>query len=143
MDERIFKQSGKTLTSRFQREVLAVVSSRGVMGVTDAELQKMTGKGHGSTSSTLSTLHKNGYLARLKERRMGNTVYVHTQYVLERPTLPPMTNTGDVSVAAELRAENKALLEKIEKVAALVEPGFRSYSYTREHLMDDIRRALL
>ncbi len=89
-----YAQSGKTLTSRFQQEVLALVQSRGVMGVTDGELQHLTGKGHGSTSSALSTLHKRGYLSRLKAKRGKFTIYVYPAYLQGREVHPPYTNKG-------------------------------------------------
>lgn len=136
MEEKTYKQSGKTLTSEFQKAVYETVAARHGYGVTDIELQRITGKGHGSTSSALSTLHKNGYIERLKDKRDQNTVYVLPQYVEGRETLPPMTNTGEKSEVKELR-------KKLKKVEELVKPGWRSYSYTRDDLMDDIRRALL
>lgn len=65
----------------FRDEVFEIVHARAVMGVTDSELQKMTGKGHGATSSALSILHKRGLLVRLKEKRQRFSVYVTPEYV--------------------------------------------------------------
>lgn len=136
MDEKTYKQSGKTLTSEWQQEVLSYVASMGSHGVTDAELQGYFNRGHGSTSSALSTLHKRGHLARLKEKRNRFTVYVATKYVGDRETLKPMTAKGDISEVVELR-------KKLAEIEELVKPKWRSYSYTRDNLLDDIRRVLL
>lgn len=143
MEEKTYKQSGKTLTSEWQKQVYAYVSTCGEEGLTDLELQEITGKGHGSTSSALSTLHKNGYIERLREKRLKSSVYVLPRYVGEREILPPMTNTGQVTADVELQRENRDLKKKLSKIEKLVAPQWRSPSYRRDDLIDDIRRILL
>lgn len=94
IETRTFTQSMKELTSDFQRDMLAFVQSEGSHGVTDDEAQGYFNKGHGTTSSALSTLHKQGYITRLKEKRGRFTVYVMPKFVEGRDTHPPYTNKG-------------------------------------------------
>lgn len=117
IENKTFQQSGKELTSEFQKEVLSFVGMRGSSGATDREVQGYTNRGHGSTSSALSTLHKRGYLCRLREKRERFTVYVQPQYVQGRDILPPMTNKGLFPVDhAECEATEAVLLQMIDSL---------------------------
>lgn len=65
-------------------------------GITVKELRNFTGWHHGQASSTLSTLHKEGLLARTSERRDRCKVYVAPEYLNGRVgephgrTTPPL-----------------------------------------------------
>lgn len=120
-EDRVYEQSGKELTSEWQREVLALVIASGTFGITDVELQKATKRGHGSTSSALSTLHKKGFIHRLKEKRGKNTVYVHPKNRMDRDILPPMTNKGLIPVDHEdCEALEAVLVNKIEALESRI-----------------------
>lgn len=148
MEEHTYIQSGKTITSAWQKEVYKLVTAEGAFGMTDGEVQNATGTGHGSTSSALSSLHRAGYLARLKEKRGKFTVYVHPKFIKKRETLPPMTNKGLVAVGhsnqndSDLAKQNKKMKKMLDEVYDLVRPKWRSYSYDRNALIDDIRKAI-
>lgn len=68
-----------------QRETLGAVGNAGPNGLTIHELSSKKGWHHGQASSQLSILHKTGDLARLTERRAGQSVYVLPEYVEGRP----------------------------------------------------------
>jgi hypothetical protein len=121
MDEKTYHQSGKTLTSEFQQQVFSYVRTRGSYGVTDAELQGYFDKGHGSTSSALSTLHKNGYICRLKEKRGRFTVYVAPGHVDDRETHPPYTNKGLIPTSCTGDCDNPACMSMEKMYQDLLE----------------------
>lgn len=129
MDDKTFAQSGKVLTSAFQKKVYARVKQSQKKGVTDQQIQDHTGRGHGSTSSALSTLHKNGYIVRLKEKRNGFTVYVLPEFANGREILPPMTNKGLVSVGVDHR-QCEATIEALRQRIVTLEQGQPAVTYT-------------
>lgn len=77
--------SGKTRD--IKRDAHAFITSQGAYGATAAEVAKhLAGPHHGQVSSALSTMHEDGYLARLAERRQKFEVYVHPDSVAGRET---------------------------------------------------------
>ena len=80
-----------------QRFTLLVLAQAGARGVTSAECRHRWPRSpdgrkewhHGSWSSSLTNLHKDGRIARLVETRDKCHIYVHWAYVNERPLLPP------------------------------------------------------
>jgi len=67
-------KDGRTLTQ--QRTAFKWVVEAGCFGKTWRELALRTGWHHGSASRTLSILHKEGYIVRLKETRDNCAIYV-------------------------------------------------------------------
>jgi hypothetical protein len=73
------------VTSRRQRETLNALFQAGTRGLTWKELAEGLAVHHGVASSALSVLHKTGHISRLAETRARCKVYVHPQFVNERP----------------------------------------------------------
>lgn len=95
MDEVTFEQSKKTLTTEWQKEVMGLVLASGIEGITNLELQEVTGKGHGATSGALSRLHASGHIFRLKEKRKKHSVYAAPYAaVAGREIVSPMDHSG-------------------------------------------------
>ena len=67
-------QSGKT--SDLKRMILRSLRPLGPLGLTAKEIELETGLSHGQVSSALSTLHEDGYIERLTEKRSRHEVYV-------------------------------------------------------------------
>ena len=68
-----------------KKELLAYVMDQGFSGVTWKDITEKFDIHHGSASSRLSLLHKEGTLARLTERRDGCKIYVYPEFVGDRP----------------------------------------------------------
>lgn len=76
--------SGKTLTN--QGFALRLLELSKEEGITWRELSDITKDHHGTTSGSLSVLHKEGKIARLKSRRGRCSIYVSLNYVNGRET---------------------------------------------------------
>jgi len=76
--------SGKTLTN--QEFALRLLEFSKEEGITWKELSDITKEHHGTTSGSLSVLHKEGKIARLKDRRGRCSIYVSLNYVNGRET---------------------------------------------------------
>lgn len=72
-------------TKRRQNEALRLLAEAGRNGLTVKDFREITGNHHGSASSVLSILHKDGRIARLAETRDGCKIYVDLGYVESRP----------------------------------------------------------
>lgn len=83
-----YPDTGHTVTSASVRRALDVLNRRASRGVTSRELAllEMPGdvSGVSSACSPLSTLHRHGAVALLKEKRAGYKVYVLPEYVRGR-----------------------------------------------------------
>jgi DNA-binding MarR family transcriptional regulator len=86
-DRAIEERDNGTVTER-QKWVLGYLMVFGSHGLTVQEVREESGWHHGQASSTLSVLHKEGRIARLKERRNRCHVYVLPQYVNDREVQP-------------------------------------------------------
>lgn len=72
-----------------QHQAVLLLQAAGPTGMTVKEFRERTGHHHGKASSTLSTLHEGGHVARLRGvRRDRCEVYVLPRYVLDRETAP-------------------------------------------------------
>lgn len=78
--ERAQRNDGDGTTKGRQEYVLSALDWLGREGVTWQELSNLTGWHHGTTSGALSVLHKEGKVARLKEKRNRCSVYVLPKY---------------------------------------------------------------
>lgn len=151
--ERAEREDRDGTTSNRQATVLGFLTSRGAQGATWRELAQVTGWHHGQATGALSALHKGGLVARLHERRERCSVYVVPEHVGGRATAAhgrrntrmDSAGTGECSDPAHAALENeiKTLRKRIARVEEVVQPKWRSYSYTRNDLIDDIRRALV
>jgi len=107
-------------------EVLALVSRAGKAGLTwhetSALLEAEHGKAahHGTSSGTLSLLHKSGHVVMLAEKRGKSHVYVVPTEVHDRDTRPRRTNRGDIALLDELR---RVTAERDAALAALAAHG--------------------
>lgn len=72
-------------TREWRETVYRHVTNTGAYGMTWSELADASGRHHGSTSGALSTLHKQGDIARLTDKREGRKIYVGTPYINGRP----------------------------------------------------------
>lgn len=77
-------KSGRT--GRNQMLALELMGRRGMRGITWKELATLANCHHGSASGTLSVLHRDGRISRLKEVRNQCKVYVLNTWVCERET---------------------------------------------------------
>jgi hypothetical protein len=69
------------------RSVLYTVGGTQEYGVTWRDLARMMSLHHGQASGALSSLHRRGFVARLKEKRDGCSVYVTNRFVNDRDTV--------------------------------------------------------
>lgn len=76
------------ITGKRQREALVSVYAQGAYGITWVELGKQWGWHHGQATGVLSTLHKAGHIARLRETRNNSSIYVAPADIHGRPTAP-------------------------------------------------------
>lgn len=83
-DRAVYEETSGVRGSR-QRQVLDLVRASGARGMTDREVQQALVIGHGSSSGTLTRLHRQGLLERLLERREHNEVYVLPEHAGDRP----------------------------------------------------------
>jgi hypothetical protein len=102
------RDSGPPLDPPTKRQqALGTLLLAGVEGVIWRDLSARYGWHHGSASGVLSTLHKDGMIARLTDRRAGCYIYVLPNHVGTRSTRPHgTTNRADLitDVAAFLRS---------------------------------------
>ena len=82
-------RNDKKITGKRQGEVFDAVCEAKGHGLTALEARHKLGlKNPNQVSPSLTILHKEGYLARLDERRDGHLVYVHPLYVQGRTEVP-------------------------------------------------------
>jgi hypothetical protein len=75
--------NGKPDSFRMTR-VLRYLYKSGETGATWGEIGSELGLHHGKVSSILSTLHKEGRISRLKQKRGNSYIYVDNQFVGDR-----------------------------------------------------------
>lgn len=80
------KRDESGVTGENQQAVLHWLSMRGPKGATWVETGTFLNCHHGSASSVLSNLHKDGLIARLKEQRDNCFIYVGLDHVNNRQT---------------------------------------------------------
>lgn len=81
--------------TRRLRDLIAYwLTTAGPRGVTCAEAERGTARGHGAVSGALSRMHKAGEVTRLDEQRHGQEVYVLPEHVGGRTELPYRPHTG-------------------------------------------------
>lgn len=108
-EDRARTQDGDGTTGARQAHVMKLAAERGGDGLTVQEVRAVTGWHHGQASSALSTLHKDGHLARLSEQRNRCEVYVLLAHVEGRETRPhgrkrPTLTPDERHALAHLRA---------------------------------------
>ena len=98
-----------------QRHVLFEAGER---GLTWREYSELTGTHHGSASGALSKMNSRGQAVRLVERRGDNAIYVHKDFVGDRPTIAriPRTVPPDKGMST---AETMAMLAYVDALANL------------------------
>jgi hypothetical protein len=79
--ERARREAADGTSRDRQDKTLRLVSRSARHGLTVAELREATGWHHGQASSVLSTLHKEGFIARLQEKRERCHIYMLPVYV--------------------------------------------------------------
>lgn len=94
--ERAVEEDANGTTRERQVRTLRLLAARQGHGLTVKDLREATGWHHGQASSALSVLHKEGQIARLKERRDRCAIYTLHMYVGERETAEPGRNRGRV-----------------------------------------------
>jgi DNA-binding MarR family transcriptional regulator len=114
--DRAIEERDNGTASERQRRTMQEVCDLGVYGITVKDLRDITGWPHGQASSTLSVLHKEGRLERLKDRRDRCHIYVHPTDVRGRETQPHGRQKPD-----PLTEYERATLKDIE---ADLEHGF-------------------
>jgi hypothetical protein len=82
--ERAVEEDANGNTSRRQRISLYRVMTQGERGLTWKELSEIENWHAGQCSSSLSILHKEGYIYRLKEKRNRCSIYVTEANINER-----------------------------------------------------------
>lgn len=134
--ERAEREVEDGTTQRRQRSILEHLSGSGPVGSTVAELRRDLTEHHGQISGSLSSMHRDGLIVALMERRNGCGVYVlpeHRQGRLERPFRPNRALTekeqalvDDFRTAVQLSADSlltirpssaRALLKVIERLS--------------------------
>jgi len=84
--DRVKADDANGTTSRRQRVSLYRVRTQGVRGLTWKELGEIENWHAGQSSGSLSVLHKEGFIYRLKEKRNRCSVYVTEEYINGRET---------------------------------------------------------
>lgn len=87
-----------------QRPILERLAWMAYVGCTSGELQSHFGRGHGQVSGALSTLHKGGHVAMLRQRRGRQFVYVLPEYVNGRECEPRRNVTAHDVVYLAVKA---------------------------------------
>lgn len=87
-------QNRATGRGTLQQAILDTVTKARMAGKTSRELEHELGRGHGSISSALSTLHDAGRLCMLEKQRDKQHIYVVPQHVRRRPTRKRAVNAG-------------------------------------------------
>lgn len=109
---------------------LTVVQAHGPNGVTVAEAQQFLMAGHGEATTTLAALHREGALARLKDRRRQQEIYVVPEYVNGRKLSPfrtrperkhPRFHTDKTVTEAMERANIPNTMENYRKIRDFLE----------------------
>lgn len=107
-----------------QSRVLNAARKAGPVGVTITEFDAKPGEHHGKVSSTFSVLHKAGSLARLTEKRLGNSIYVLPEHVNGRRTatqgrraVPVGGQPDSLREATNRLAEAQAEIERLSRQA--------------------------
>jgi len=133
-----------TLAAR-QRRILGILGERGPVGATSAEIETLTGEGHGKVSGALSSMHKDGALAVLKQgKRNGCGVYVLLEHVNARPVREFVSMAEakqPLRPRARLTAQEAELVEMITShVAASGDTVVRLKPSTARALLAVIKR---
>lgn len=85
---------------RAQAWVLRSAANLGAQGVTIVDLRSWFSEmHHGTLSSALTNLHRDGRLARLVDKRDRCHIYVLPEHVGDRPTEPPTARPGGFDAA--------------------------------------------
>lgn len=100
-----------------QARILQALALAGPMGRTVVDLRDGGANHHGKTSSALTSLHKDGRIARLVEKRDRSSVYVLPEHVEGRAHVPPGGNKD--AVARHLSAPD---VEFVARVSAQIDP---------------------
>ena len=90
--ERAYRDATEGTAGQRQRQVLDHLSRMEGDGATWAEVAAALSLHHGQASASLSSLHLEGRVERLKERRGRSQIYVLPEYVGERETAPHRSN---------------------------------------------------
>lgn len=96
--ERAYRDATDGTASARQRSVLDHLSGRGSDGATWAEVADALYLHHGQASASLSSLHLEGRIARLKERRQRSQIYVLPEYVGDREVAPYRPNRARIDL---------------------------------------------
>jgi predicted transcriptional regulator of viral defense system len=67
-------------------KTMDLISASKTVGITVAEVRRSLRIHHGTASSVLSNLHKDGVIMRLSEKRGSYKIYVLPDYVVKRNT---------------------------------------------------------
>jgi hypothetical protein len=92
--ERAYADATSGTASKRQRDILDLMSRQERDGATWAEVAHALHLHHGQASGSLSALHHEGRIERLRERRGRSQIYVLPQYVGDR-TLAPFKPNKD------------------------------------------------
>ena len=79
--DRVLEDDKSGLTAHCQRISLYRVQTQGERGLTWKELGEIENWHAGQSSGSLSVLHKEGYIYRLKEKRNRCSVYVTEEFI--------------------------------------------------------------
>lgn len=86
--ERAAREASDGTASHRQAVILHELRDRGTLGATWNELGAALGLHHGQATGSLSSLHKDGQIARLTEKRGRSSIYVLPEFVEDRETAP-------------------------------------------------------
>ncbi len=84
--DRVKQDDANGTTTLRQRISLHRVSTQGARGLTWKELGEIENWHAGQSSASLSVLHKEGFIYRLKEKRNRCSIYVTEEYINGRET---------------------------------------------------------
>ena len=82
--ERVIEDDANGTTSQRQRMSLHRVQTQGERGLTWKELGEIENWHAGQSSGSLSVLHKEGFIYRLKEKRNRCSIYVTEEFIKGR-----------------------------------------------------------
>ncbi|HVQ18919.1 MAG TPA: hypothetical protein VMT27_07775 [Actinomycetes bacterium] len=117
--ERAESDDSSGVTTARQRETLRRVSAARFFGMTWKDLADSEGWHHGQASGALSVLHKQGRLARLRERRDRCEIYVIPDFVDGRELSPHRPNSHKAALTdAEQAVVERARSHSAEPVVA-------------------------
>jgi hypothetical protein len=86
--ERQEREDSSGITGKRQAEVYGLLATSTSTGMTVKEVEMALSIGHGPASSALTHLHRADRVARLKERRLNQEIYVLKGYVGDREESP-------------------------------------------------------